>query len=151
MSLFDYSAAKEFLRKAGHLVSEGEQMFASDLKELVKLARNKFGLPEHLTLRGIANVDLLPKDFPGVSTAPVAEDAKEEATAPVAEEVSKEEAPAPVKVEVTEVKESAPEVAAQEAKPEEAVQQDEQAAADATATKKKKKADAADSSEQAAQ
>jgi hypothetical protein len=81
---FDYSAAKAALKKAGHVVSTGPHVLASDIKELVSFGRRKFGLKGSLVRRGIGNPALLPEGFPGVTAAPVA-DASPEA-APVVEE-----------------------------------------------------------------
>jgi hypothetical protein len=78
---FDYSAAKAAIKKAGHAVSEGNQVLSTDIKEIVNFGRRMFGLPEHVVRRGLANGALLPEGFPGTQAAPVAE-----ATAPVAQE-----------------------------------------------------------------
>lgn len=73
MSLFDYSAAKEALREAGHHVSAGSHMLASDLHELAKFGRRMFGLTATRVAQGTANPALLPAGFPGVAAAPIAE------------------------------------------------------------------------------
>jgi hypothetical protein len=85
---FDYSAAKAAIEKAGHTVSQGPQVLASDIKEIVKFGRRVFGLNEVAVRKGIANTGLLPEGFPGVVAAPVAEAAVE-----VAPEVTPEDAP----------------------------------------------------------
>lgn len=80
---FDYSAAKAALKQAGHTVSNGPQVLASDIKELVSFGRRTFGLKGSLVRRGINNTALLPKEFPGVAAAPVAEAAHVVAETPV--------------------------------------------------------------------
>lgn len=139
MSLFDYSAAKEALRKAGHVVSEGEHMLATDIKELIKFGRKVFGLPDHIVTRGMGNVSVLPEGFPGTVAAPVTETASAEpATTPEAAQIVSEPAPAPV------------EDKAEEADP----TQDATASDDSASKKRTKKADATDApadGEQAAQ
>ncbi len=74
---FDYSAAKAALKKAGHVVSSGPEVLATDVKEIVRFGRRMFGLKESMIRRGIANPMLLPEGFPGTSAAPVAESAPE--------------------------------------------------------------------------
>ena len=137
MSLFDYSAAKEALRKAGHVVSEGEHMLATDIKELIKFGRKVFGLPDHIVTRGMENVSVLPEGFPGTVAAPVAE----AAPVPTPEAAPVEPAPAPVAEDAAPAQETAPEA-------------DATATEDATSKKRAKKADATDApadGEQAAQ
>lgn len=104
MSLFDYSAAKEALRKAGHLVSEGEHMLATDIKELVKFGRRVFGLPEHIIRAGLGNLSILPEGFPGASAAPVEAAPVVETPAPEAAHV--EPAPEVTSAPVAETSES---------------------------------------------
>lgn len=140
MSLFDYSAAKEALRKAGHVVSEGEHMLATDIKELIKFGRKVFGLPDHIVTRGMENVSVLPEGFPGTAAAPVAEAAPAEPT-PAPEAAPVEPTPAPVAEDAAPTQEAAPEA-------------DTTATDDATSKKRAKKADATDApadGEQAAQ
>jgi hypothetical protein len=83
---FDYSAAKAALKAAGHVVSTGPQVLASDIKELVTFGKRNFGLKGSLIRRGIGNPALLPKGFPGV-VAPAAK------AAPVVAEAPAEDAP----------------------------------------------------------
>jgi hypothetical protein len=101
---FDYSAAKAALKEAGHVVSTGPHVLASDIKELVSFGRRNFGLKASLVRRGINNTALLPKGFPGVASAPADEAAPVVAPA-VAEDAPKgkkkaavAEAPAPAPV-----------------------------------------------------
>jgi hypothetical protein len=112
---FDYSAAKAAIQKAGHSVSSGPHILASDIKEIIKFGRRVFGLNEVAVRKGIGNPGLLPEGFPGAVAAPVAEQAPE---------VTETPAEAPVTPEATQ----AP---AQEAQP----------AEDAPKAKKTKKAD----------
>lgn len=105
MSLFDYSAAKEALRKAGHLVSEGEHMLATDIKELVKFGRRVFGLPEHIIRSGLGNLSILPEGFPGTSAAPVEAEAAPVVETPVPAPV--EATPEPEVTQVVEADETA--------------------------------------------
>lgn len=101
---FDYSAAKAAIQKAGHTVSNGPHILATDIKEIVKFGRRAFGLTEVAVRKGIANPALLPEGFPGVGAAPVAESAPEaepvaevapvEPEAPVTPETASEATPA---------------------------------------------------------
>ncbi len=106
---FDYSAAKAAIQKAGHSVSSGPHILASDIKELVKFGRRVFGLKEVEVRKGIAKPALLPAGFPGVAAAPVAEAAPE--TTPVAEAapvVAETPAEVPVAPEVAPAQDAAP-------------------------------------------
>jgi outer membrane biosynthesis protein TonB len=123
---FDYSAAKAAIKEAGHTVSNGPQVLASDIKEIVKFGRRMFGLNEIAVRTGIGNTELLPAGFPGTVSAPVAPEA-----APVAESapvdtpvpeaapvVTETPAEAPVTPEAEQAPQDAP---AQEAEPAEEV------------------------------
>ncbi len=141
---FDYSAAKAALKKAGHVVSSGPEVLATDVKEIVRFGRRMFGLKEGMIRRGIANPMLLPEGFPGTSAEPVAEAAPE-----VIQAVA--EAPVPEAAPVT--PEAAQEAPADTAEPEaksaatESTQDtpvtEAATAEDAPKSKKAKKADAA--------
>jgi hypothetical protein len=89
---FDYSAAKAAIQKAGHSVSSGPHILASDIKELVKFGRRVFGLKEVEVRQGIAKPALLPAGFPGVAAPVVAETPAE---VPVAPEVAPAQDAAP--------------------------------------------------------
>ena len=91
---FDYSAAKAAIQEAGHSVSSGPHILASDIKELVKFGRRVFGLKEVEVRQGIAKPALLPAGFPGVAAAPVAEAAPVVAETPAEVTVAPEVAPA---------------------------------------------------------
>jgi hypothetical protein len=98
---FDYSAAKAALKKAGHVVSAGPTVMASDIKELVTFGRRNFGLKGSLVRRGLLNPSLLPKGFPGIAAStPVSESApatpvvaETPVAAPVTPEATAEETP----------------------------------------------------------
>lgn len=123
---FDYSAAKAAIKKAGHTVSEGPHILATDVKEIVKFGRRIFGLSEVAVRKGIANPALLPEGFPGVASAPVGEVVQEEAApAPEAAPVAVE---APVVPEETQAAQEAPE---QDAAPAEDVQKAKKSKKDA--------------------
>lgn len=62
---FDVAAIKKVLTEAGHVVSEGEQMLAKDMQELVIWSRLHFNLSEAAIHYGMAYPALLPKEFPG--------------------------------------------------------------------------------------
>jgi type IV secretory pathway VirB10-like protein len=126
---FDYSAAKAAIKEAGHNVSNGPQILATDIKELVKFGRRVFGLSEVAVRKGIANTSLLPEGFPGVAAAPVTEAVDEPVPAPEAAPVVAETpAEASVTPEAEPAQQDAPE---QEAAP----------AEDAPKAKKLKKGD----------
>jgi hypothetical protein len=114
---FDYLAAKAAIQKAGHTVSAGDQILATDIKELVKFGRRVYGLTEHTVRRGLGNLAFLPEGFPGTESAPVAEEAAPtpeatpEATPVVDEAPAQEVAPvepaeAPVAEEVAPAEEA---------------------------------------------
>jgi hypothetical protein len=69
---FDIAAIKKVLTEAGHTVSEGEQLLATDLQELVTWARLHMNLHEFEVLYGLAYEKILPADFPGHPDAPAA-------------------------------------------------------------------------------
>lgn len=112
--LFDYSAAKAALKEAGHTVSTGPQVLATDIKEIVKFGRVKFGMSEVAVRKGIANPTLLPEGFPGVAAVPVAETVEDPVSvseaAPAQEATPTEDAPKAKKV-----KKGVDETAAQDA------------------------------------
>lgn len=100
---FDYSAAKAAIKEAGHTVSNGPHVLASDIKEIVKFGRSTFGMSEVAVRKGIANPTLLPEGFPGVASAPVATPVVE--ASPVATETPAE---APVTLEDASAPQDAP-------------------------------------------
>lgn len=109
---FDVAAIKKVLSEAGHIVSEGEQMLASDMHELVLWARLHFNLSAEAIHYGMAYPSLLPKDFPGHPDASPA--TAEAAAAPVE---APQAAPAP-QAEQAPVEQTAPvETAAEETAP----------------------------------
>jgi hypothetical protein len=108
---FDYSAAKAAIKEAGHNVSNGPQILATDIKELVKFGRRVFGLSEVAVRKGIANTTLLPEGFPGVAAAPAEDSVPAPEAAPVVAETPAE---APVTPEGEPAQQDAPE---QEAAP----------------------------------
>jgi hypothetical protein len=102
---FDYSAAKAAIKEAGHTVSNGPHILATDIKELVKFGRRVFGLNEVAVRKGIANPTLLPEGFPGATSAPVAETIENPVPAPVVVETPAE---APVTPEAVAETQDAP-------------------------------------------
>jgi hypothetical protein len=141
---FDYSAAKAAIKEAGHTVSNGPHVLATDIKEIVKFGRRVFGLSDVAVRKGIANPGLLPDGFPGATAeevaAPVAESAPVDAE-PVQEPVVEEPA-TPVEPEAAPAPEAPAEEAPKGKKSKKAAE--ESAPADATATE-------APAAEQAAQ
>lgn len=62
---FDISKIKAALKDAGHLVSEGEQWLASDLKQLEDFAYRMYGVAKLTLHYGLSYPSELPCDFPG--------------------------------------------------------------------------------------
>lgn len=98
---FNFTAIKAALKEAGHVVSEGEQVLAADLKELYTFAHFHFGLNAQQVSYGLAYPQTITTAFPGHpdATAPVETPAPvaapAETPAPEPEPVAETPAPAP--------------------------------------------------------
>lgn len=100
---FNFTAIKAALKEAGHVVSEGEQVLAADLKELYTFAHFHFGLNAQQVSYGLAYPQTITTAFPG---HPDAASAPVETPAPVAAPVA--ETPAPEPEPVAEIPAPAP-------------------------------------------
>jgi hypothetical protein len=98
MSL-NYSALKAAMKDAGHKVSAGDNLNASDVKEFGIFAHFHSNLSPEQASYGLAYPETLPKGFPGTSGAPVVT-VKPQAATVVIKPVEKPVAPvvAPVAV-----------------------------------------------------
>jgi hypothetical protein len=62
---FNITAIKAALQEAGHVVSEGENLAAKDLRALFTFAHFHFNISEQQVAYGLQYPSTLPKSFPG--------------------------------------------------------------------------------------
>jgi hypothetical protein len=62
---FNIAAVKAALKEAGHVVSEGEQWLATDIKELEHYAYRVYGIAKDVIHYALGYPSLITSDFPG--------------------------------------------------------------------------------------